>query len=61
MQYGAKPKHGEIVIAWRLDGQRDMVQIQGDEAMLWRYGQTNDVFCKVNEITKWRGCTGFDF
>jgi hypothetical protein len=61
IQYETKPNHGEIVVAWRPDGRRDMVQIHRDKAFLWRYRLTDDVFCDVDEITKWRGCTGFDF
>ena len=61
MQYETKPHHGEIVVAWRSDGQRATVQIHGDKAFLWRYRLTDDLFCNVGDITKWRGCTGFDF
>ncbi len=61
MRYDTKPEHGEIVIAWRQDGTRAQVEICNDEARLWRYRLTGEVFCNVSDIVKWRGCTGMDF
>lgn len=56
-----KPDHGDIVIAYRPDGKRGQVQIHGNKAMLWRYKLTDEPFCDVADIVRWRGCNGFDF
>lgn len=56
-----KPEHGKIVIACRQDGRIDQVQINGDQAMLWRYKLTDEPFCDVGDIVQWRYCGGFDF
>jgi hypothetical protein len=56
-----KPAEGSIVIAWDQHGKRDMVQIHQGKAMLWRYRLTDEVFCDVDQISKWRECTGLDF
>jgi hypothetical protein len=56
-----KPQEGQIIIAWDQSGKRDMVQIHSGQAMLWRYGLTDELFCSVDEIAEWRGCGGMDF
>lgn len=61
MQYDTKPTHGSICIVWRQDGKCEQVQIHGNEARLWRYCLTDETFCNVDEIVKWRGCAGLDF
>jgi hypothetical protein len=55
------PKEGEIVIAWKYGGKRAQVQIKGYTAYLWQYGITDEAFCRLDEIDKWRRCSGFDF
>lgn len=51
---------GEI-IAVRADGKRDMVNLRGGVAYLWRYKRTDQAFCRCDEIIAWRGCCGFDY
>lgn len=61
MHYGTLPAEGEIVVAWKDDSTKAMVEIKDGMARLWQYGIQDDVFCAVGDIVKWRGCTGFDF
>lgn len=37
------------------------VSIRDGVAYLWKYHDTDEVFCSVSEITGWRGCGGFDY
>lgn len=61
MNYATPPKDGEIVVVWKDENTKDIVQIKDGLARLWRYGIKDDVFCSVGDIIKWRGCTGFNF
>ena len=46
-------------------GTRAQCEIRGDTAFCWGSvypeGPATKEFCKVSEISGWRGCTGFDF
>jgi len=54
------PKEGDVIIAWKGEKRNQVILVNGN-LHCWRYKTTPDVFCKLEEITKWRGCYGFDY
>jgi len=55
------PPEKEVIIVQNCDDKRDQVTIRNGIAYKWRYKDTDDEFCHVHDIKRWRGCTGFDF
>lgn len=37
------------------------VEVRDGMCFYWRYASTEDLFAPVNEVTRWRGCGGFDY
>lgn len=57
----ALPVDGQVVIVFRVGGEQEQCEWKDGKPYVWRYGITDQVFCEVDQITWWRGCTGFDF
>jgi len=51
----------QVIIVDSNNDKRDQVTIRNGIAYKWRYKDTDDEFCHVHQIKRWRGCTGFDF
>lgn len=50
-----------IVVMRMPDRRKCQVTVRDGVAYEWRYKETDDVFCKVDDVGWWRGCGGFDY